>query len=148
MNKALDAELLAVIMSTPFYPSSCNKHVDARPPRSRKWLQGSRRPSPHVICDLVRRESKASSLLGKARVFACPGNHHLETGAVTNKSERHCRKRLVICASRRCRSGPKYFLAGRGVKRGRATGMAAATGMLRRSVMADGRAVERGGEGG
>ena len=39
-----------------------------------------------LICDLFCRESKASSLLGKAGVFACPGNHHLETGAVTDET--------------------------------------------------------------
>ena len=36
-----------------------------------------------LTCDLFGRDSKASSLLGKAGFFACPGNHHLETGAVT-----------------------------------------------------------------
>ena len=39
-----------------------------------------------LICDIFCRESKASSLFGKAGVFACPGNHHLETGAVTDET--------------------------------------------------------------
>jgi hypothetical protein len=36
--------------------------------------------------DLVCRNSKASSLFGKDGVFACPGNHHLETCVVTDET--------------------------------------------------------------
>ena len=32
-----------------------------------------------LICDLLCRDSKVSRLLGKAGVFACPSNYHLET---------------------------------------------------------------------
>ena len=39
-----------------------------------------------MICDLFCRDSKTSSLLGKAVVLACPSNHQLEIGAVTNET--------------------------------------------------------------
>jgi hypothetical protein len=74
VNRALDAKLLAVMMSTP-----------ARP-RAESGLKVLEDHIVTLICDLFCRESKASALFGKAGVFACPGNHHLETGAVTDKN--------------------------------------------------------------
>ena len=74
VNRALDAKLLAVMMST-------HARLGAE--------SGLRVLEDHLvmlICDLLCRESKTSSLLGKAGVFACPGNHHLETGAVTDET--------------------------------------------------------------
>ena len=85
-----------------------------------------------LICDPFCRKGRGPSLFGKAGVFACPGNHHLEleTRAVTDETPLD--QRLAMCASRPCRWGRKCCLAGR------ATGMADPTAVLRRSVRADG----------
>ena len=72
MNRDLDAKLLAVMMST---------HARLGAESGLKVFED---PLIKLICDLFCTESKASSLLGKAGVFACPGNHHLETVAVTD----------------------------------------------------------------
>jgi hypothetical protein len=47
------------------------------------------------ICDLFCRKSKASSLFGKAGV---PGNHHFETGAVTDETPLGAWRTASVCA--------------------------------------------------
>ena len=74
MNKTFDTELLAVMMSM---------HARLGAESGLKVLEDH---LVSLICDLFCRESKASALFGKAGVFACPGNHHLEAGAVTQAS--------------------------------------------------------------
>ena len=74
MNKALDAKLLAMMMST---------HARLGADSGLKVLEDH---LVTLICDLFCRKSKTSSLFGKAGVFACPGNHHLEAGAVTDET--------------------------------------------------------------
>jgi hypothetical protein len=74
VNRALDAKLLAVMMSM---------HARLGAESGLKVLEDH---PVTLICDLFCRESKASSPLGKASVFVCPGNHHLETGAVTDET--------------------------------------------------------------
>jgi hypothetical protein len=71
-----------------------------------------------LICEIL--------LFGKAGVFACTSNHHLETGAVENEtplSQASC----VVCL-KTLPVGTQVFLAGR------MTGMAATTVVLRRKV--------------
>jgi hypothetical protein len=67
VNRALDTKPLVVMMST----YACL--------RAEKILRVLEDSLVTLICDLFRRESKASSLLGRAGVFACPSNHQLET---------------------------------------------------------------------
>ena len=74
INRALDTKLLAVMMST---------HARLGADSGLKVLEDH---LVTLICDLFCRESKTSSLFGKAGVFACPGNHHLEAGAVTDET--------------------------------------------------------------
>ena len=74
INRALDTKLLAVMMST---------HARLGADSGLKVLEDD---LVMLICDLFCRESKTSSLFGKAGVFACPGNHHLEAGAVTDET--------------------------------------------------------------
>ena len=113
MNRTLDTNLLAVMMST---------HARLGAERDLKNLDD------HLVTpifDLLCRESKTSCLLGKAGVFACPCNHHLE---VLLQMKRRCLKRFAMCVSRPCLSGCKCFLAGR------VTAMVAPTVMLRRTA--------------
>ena len=74
MNRALDAKLLAVMMST---------HARLAADSGLKALKDH---LVTLICDLFCRESKTSSLFGKAGVFACPSNHHLDTDAVADET--------------------------------------------------------------
>jgi hypothetical protein len=74
VKRDLDAKLLAVIMSM---------HACIRAESGLKILEDH---LVTLICDLLCRDSKTSSLFGKAGVFACPGNHHLETGAVADET--------------------------------------------------------------
>ena len=39
-----------------------------------------------LTCNIFCTDSKASSLLGKVGVFAPPGNHQFQTGAVTDET--------------------------------------------------------------
>ena len=70
----IDAKQLAVMMST---------HARLGADSGLKVLEDH---LVKLICDLFCTESKTSSLFGKAGSFACPGNHHLEAGAVTDET--------------------------------------------------------------
>jgi hypothetical protein len=85
VNRAPDTKLLAVMMSM-------HAHLGAE--------SGLRVLEDHLvtlICDLFCLDSKASSLFGKAGVFACPGNHRLKTGAITRLRQRRFQACCDVC---------------------------------------------------